>query len=804
MPDSTRGAAGLRRRALVLPAKLLTLCLSLHVAFGPGRLLGDSADPAQTTASARRDVRILARQTLGRPRIDGRLDDPAWRSAQASDAFLQREPVEGGPPSERTVLRVLFNGDDLYFGIRCFDTQPDRVIASRMRRDGQLWEDDFVQIILDTYDDRRGGFYFATNALGARLDMHLSDEGRARNEAWNCVWTCRATRDSLGWSAEFAIPFDQLRYPDTVDAVWGINVGRMVRRKNEEVYLVPPPRAFGFDGPYRTSHLATLHGLRRLKPPSQVEMRPYVLPGTERDFEAVDATQQTFLDAGVDVKYGLSPSLTLDASYNTDFAQVESDQEQVNLTRFSLFFPEKRGFFLEGAGIFDFGERRERFGGRPPTLLFYSRRIGILEGHPVPVTYGAKLTGRAGPYSIGLLNVMTDPGTFVDEVEEDRFRTDSGQELDEEELDDLLAQGLTRPTIADTFVVDVIDTLEADRTLFSVLRVRRQILERSNLGIIAMDRSPGEEDADYNRAVGVDASLSFFGGATNLRGFVARSWSPDLEDDLSSAQGAGYAELSHEAGQTEASLSYLDVGEGFSPEIGFVPREDIRRVRGSVRTRPRPDIAWIRLFSMGPSFTYLVDHEGEVQTREVEASVWTNLEMGDWLGLGIRERYEWLDEAFEIHEDIEIPVGEYTFRQVYLRAFPSRSRRLSGGQLLECGQFFGGTRVRLSSELVWKASQRLTLETDYEINRVDLPQGDFLANRLSTRLTHTFSPDLFLRAFLQWNGERKLVGGNALINYQYRPGSDLYLVYSHAWDTEGEFRQMSRSLLLKASYFWKP
>lgn len=207
---------------------------------------------------------------------------------------------------------------------------------------------------------------------------------------------------------------------------------------------------------------------------------------------------------------------------------------------------------------------------------------------------------------------------------------------------------------------------------------------------------------------------------------------------------------------------------------------------------------------MGPSFTYLVDHEGEVQTREVEASVWTNLEMGDWLGLGIRERYEWLDEAFEIHEDIEIPVGEYTFRQVYLRAFPSRSRRLSGGQLLECGQFFGGTRVRLSSELVWKASQRLTLETDYEINRVDLPQGDFLANRLSTRLTHTFSPDLFLRAFLQWNGERKLVGGNALINYQYRPGSDLYLVYSHAWDTEGEFRQMSRSLLLKASYFWKP
>jgi len=804
MPEFTRRPVDLPQRVLVLLAQILTLSLALHIALLPSRLLGESADPVQATAPAWRDVHILARQTFGRPRLDGRLEDPVWRSARASDAFLQREPVEGGPPSERTVLRVLFNDDYLYFGIRCFDTHPERVIATRMRRDGRLSEDDFVQIILDTYDDRRGGFYFATNPLGARLDMHLSDEGRARNEAWDCVWRCRATRDSLGWSAELAIPFDQLRYPDAGDATWGINVGRMVRRKNEEIFLVPPPRAFGFDGPFRTSHLATLHGLRHLRPPSRLEMRPYVLPGTERDFEAVDASQQTFVDAGVDVKYGLSPSLTLDASYNTDFAQVESDQEQVNLTRFSLFFPEKRDFFLEGAGIFDFGERRERFGGRPPTLLFYSRRIGIQESHPVPVTYGAKLTGRAGPYAIGLLNVVTDPGTFVDEEEEDRYVTDTGAELDGDELDDLLAHSSTPPTVTDTLLVDVIDTLEVDRTAFSVLRVRRQILERSSLGIIAMDRSPGEEDAEYNRAAGVDASLSFFGGATNLRGFIARSWSPDLEDDLRSAQEAGYVEFSHETGQTEASLSYLDVGEGFSPEMGFVPREDIRRVRASVRTRPRPDTAWIRQFSVGPSFTYLLDHDGEVQTREVDASAWMNLEKGDWIGLGIRERYEWLDESFEIHEDIEIPEDKYTFRQVYVRAFPNRSRRLSGGQLLEYGEFFGGTRVRLSSELAWKASHRLTLETDYEINRVDLPQGDFLTNRLSTRVTRTFSPDFFLRAFLQWNSKRELVGGNALLNYQYRPGSDIFLVYSHAWDTDEGLRQLSRSLQLKVSYFWKP
>ena len=766
----------------------------LLLAAAPGRTVG------QEGAGAQRPVRVVAHRATEAPVIDGRLDDPAWRSATPCDAFLQREPTEGGRPSERTVLRVLVDGDYLYFGIRCYDPEPQRIMASRMRRDAQLWEDDHIQIILDPYNDRRGGFFFSTNPLGARRDALLSDEGRTRNEAWDCVWSCRARRDEAGWSAELAVPLDQLRYPDSEDAVWGINVGRMVRRKNEEVYLVPPPQAFGFDGPYRTSYMAELTGLGHLESRTCLEITPYLLPGNERDFDGLDTSEQLFFDAGLDLKYGLTPSLTLDLSYNTDFAQVEADQEQVNLTRFSLFFPEKRDFFLEGAGIFDVGERFERFGGAPPTLLFYSRRIGIEEGHAVPVLFGSKLTGRLGSYQIGALSMVTEPELFRDEVDEDQYLTEGGDWLDDDDIDDLEDRGEVIPTFVDTVAVEVIDTLDVDRALFSVFRLQRDVLGRSSVGIMAIDRTPGEDEADYNRALGVDASLSFHDAATQVRGFAARTWSPDLSGD----EYAGFVEIGHQGPLVETRLSYLDVGENFNPEVGFAPRDDIRRLRGSVWVRPRPAVEWIRRLAIGPGISVIADHEGEVLTRQLELPIWVNLEMGDWLGFAVRQRYEMLDESFEVHDDIEIPEGEYTFRQVYVRAFPNRSRRLSGGQMLEYGEFFDGTRLRWSSGAVWKVNGNLTVEVDYELNRVDLPTGDFLTNRLSNRVTYSYSPELFVRGFAQWNSKREVVGGNFLLSYQYRPGSDLYLVYNHAWDTEGGWRQLNRSLQMKLAYFWQP
>ncbi|MCZ6633348.1 MAG: DUF5916 domain-containing protein [bacterium] len=735
---------------------------------------------------------IQASPTLTPPKIDGRLDDPVWQKADAQSAFFQREPIEGKPATEKTEVRLLYDGDNLYVGFRCFDTQPEKIIANRMRRDAELDENDSVILVLDTYNDGRGGFFFSTNPLGAQWDILLSDEGRSRNEAWDCVWSCRASRDAKGWTAEMAIPWDQLRYAESEDAVWGINLGRIIRRKNEDVYLVPPPQAYGFGGEYRTSKLGTLQGLGALKTKPRLQAKPYTLSGGVKDFEVLDPTLERILDTGLDFKYGLTPGLTLDLSYKTDFAQVEVDQEQVNLTRFSIFFPEKRGFFLEGAGIFSFGERVQRFGGTPPTLLFYSRRIGIQEGHNIPVIVGSKFTGRAGPYEIGALHVLTDPKTFFDEEKEDRFLTDRGDLLEEDD------PRLALATLLDTLEVTVFDTVRALRTNFSVFRVRRDIFARSSIGLIATNRSPGE-DTDHNRSFGADLNLSFLNSRMNLRGFLAKTWSPDLQGQ----DQAGMAELGYRTRTLDVRMSYLDVQENFNPEVGFVPRDDMRRIRSSIRYRPRPNTRHVRQMSIGPRLTYLMDQNNILQTRQFEWSSFLNLQTDDWIGFRYNHRFERLTEPFDIHEGIEIPEGVYRFHSLGFNLFSNGGRKLSGSIFYEIGEFFNGTRNRLSASGAWKINGRVTLETDYGLNRVSLPNGNFLTNRITNRFLYSFTPDLFVRGLIQWNSKREVVGSNFLLNYRYRPGSDLFLVYNHAWETEGSLHQLNRSIQLKLSYFWK-
>ena len=271
-------------------------------------------------SQAREPPVVQATRTPTPPNIDGHLDDPIWDQAPTIADFFQREPVEGASPTEQTQVRILFDDDYLYFALRCFDGEANRLVANQMRRDAELDENDNIQIILDPYNDRRGGFYFSTNPLGARQDLLLTDEGRTRNQAWDSVWQSSTHIDSLGWSAEVAIPFDQVRYPDSDQAVWGINIGRAIRRKNEEVFLVPPPQSYGFMGRYRTSRLAVLTGLGRLQSRPPLAVVPFLLSGTQRDFTA-DSSTEYDLDPGLDFKYGLTPSLTLDLSYKTDFAK---------------------------------------------------------------------------------------------------------------------------------------------------------------------------------------------------------------------------------------------------------------------------------------------------------------------------------------------------------------------------------------------------------------------------------------------------------------------------------------------------
>ena len=734
-----------------------------------------------------------AHVTAAPPRIDGVLNDWTWSKAVPVSGFLQREPAEGAPASERTEVRILRDDDNLYLGFRCFDAQPEQIIATVMRRDGNLGDDDNVQVVLDTYNDRRGGFYFATNPLGARLDASLSSEGRTRNESWDCVWSCRAQIDSLGWTAEIAIPLDQLRYAGSENATWGINLARTIRRKNERAFLVPPPLAYGFSGHYRTSRLGTLTSLGRLEERPRLEITPYAQAGTTRDFEALDTDAQYKLDSGIDLKYGVTPAMTLDLSWRTDFAQVEADQEQVNLTRFSLFLPEKRDFFLEGAGIFSFGERVQRSGGgsRPPTLLFYSRRIGLEEGHALPVFGGGKLTGRSGPFEIGVLNITTEAIQFRDEETEDRYVNEAGLLFAED--DPLLEQA----TIVDTVDFDFVDTTRVRQTNFSVVRLRRDILSRSSIGLIAVNRDPGGE-TDYNRSLGLDADFSLLDAALNIRGFAARTFSPDHQG----REDAGHFAVDYRRGAFESNASYLDVGEDFNPEVGFVPRDGIRRYRTTLRYRPLHNTAWIRRYSIGPEFTYLTDLDNQLQTRDFGFSAYVNLETGDWLGLRLRQRFEDLDESFEIHEAIDIPDGEHNLTAYSLNFFSDEGRRLSSDGSIEVGDFWTGERFRFSTNSTIKVNSRFSLSADYEFNSVTLPEGDFKTNALSNRFLYTFSTDLFLRGLVQWNSKREVVGINALCNWRYRPGSDLFLVYSQAWDTDGG-GQLNRLLQCKLTYFWK-
>ncbi|MEE2658958.1 MAG: DUF5916 domain-containing protein [Candidatus Latescibacterota bacterium] len=737
---------------------------------------------------------VRAVRTATQPLIDGDLNEVAWQSAPVCAAFRQREPIEGGEPSERTEVRVLFDADKLYFAVRCFDVEPHRITATQLRRDSDIGDDDNVFVILDTYNNRRGGFLFNTNPLGARRDAILMDEGRSRNEAWDAIWESVGRIDAEGWTAEIAIPFDQLRFESTDEAIWGINIGRVIARRSEENYLAVPPQAFGFSGGMRTSILATLHGLGALREQRLLQVTPYVLPGVRRDFE--DRNLEKFFDIGGDLKYGISRSVTLDLSYNTDFAQVESDQEAVNLTRFSLFFPEKRHFFLEGAGIFAFGERRQRFGGRPPTLLFYSRRIGIQDGHGIPVTYGAKVTGRVGAFEIGALNMMTESGLFRDKVEEDFFFSADGHRFDKDEIGELSSVQRAALAIVDTVTQNVIDTLDVERTLFTVLRVKRDLPGQSQVGLLLADRSPGQEE-DYNRTVGVDASLSFDEGATSLRGFVGRTWTPGLRGP----NAASFVEFDHRVGTTEFNASFIDIGEDFNPEIGFVPRDDVRRLKGQMRWRPRPQTEWIRRYATGPEWSFTMNRDNELESRSTKGFFFINTEAGDWMGIEVEERFERLDESFEIDDGIEIPVGDHTFRQVSGRLFLNDSRRLGGSAGASAGEFFNGTRRRLSIEGVWKANARWNTETKYEINLVELPASKFTAYRLSQRMLISLNTDLYLRGLAQWNSKDEIVGVNVLFSYRYRPGSDLFLVYNHAWDTEGGRRQRNRSLQLKLAYF---
>ena len=709
----------------------------------------DGPPPPNPPEMASRDPqgRMTMRATrLDTPlQLDGQLDERVYRDIKPVTDFVQQEPDEGAPATDQTEVWVMFDGDTLYVAARCWSADPDRIVANEMKRDSRgMFGNETFAIVLDTYYDRRNAFNFMTNALGGLFDATITNE-RTPNIDWNTVWDVRTGRFEQGWTVEMAIPFKSLRYRTGPAQLWGINMQRRVASKNETSFLTPIPASLSFAGMFKVSSAATLVGLEMPASGTRLEIKPYAISDVTTDLNATPSVSNDFAgDVGFDVKYGVTEGLTADFTYNTDFAQVEVDEQQVNLTRFSLFFPEKREFFLEGQGIFEFGGgfspnpttfyfSGDRFGGSAP-VVFFSRRMGLDEGQAVPVLAGGRLTGKAGPYSIGLLDVQTEEGPV------------SG----------------TAPTN------------------FSVARVKRDVLRRSAVGALFTGRSVSVEGTGTNQVFGVDGVFSFYDNL-NINSYLAKSETSGLNGDDLSYQ----TQLDYTGDRWGIKLERLMVDTNFNPEVGFVRREDFQRNFGSFRFSPRPlSIAAIRKLLFEGSIDFTTDNAGLLETRIQQGLFGIELDNGDRFFTGVTGNYEFLKEPFKIATDVTIPVGGYSFLNTRVVYALGQQRVVSGGLTFDRGSFFGGDRTSigyLNGRI--GVTPQLTVEPSLSLNWINLPQGSFSTELVGARTTFTLTPRMFVAALLQFNSGNDSLGTNIRFRWEYGPGSEIFVVYTDARDT---------------------
>lgn len=707
------------------------------------------------------DYQIKAYRTYENVEIDGELNETDWQKADAITQFFQIEPNEGESSSEPMEVRILYDDENIYFGFICYDSQMSKLIANEMRRDARgIHENDNIFVLLDTYNDKRSGFFFRSNALGAIQDRAITNNGDTRNDDWDAVVACKSKINDTSWTTELSIPFSQLRFKKSDQIIWGINVGRQHKRYREEALWVPVPASYGGLAKYRTTNLGTLVGLEGISPSRNLELLPYVLPGISQntDDEAVNETTRQF-KLGFDAKYAITSNLIGDITYNTDFAQVEADQEQVNLTRFNLFFPEKRPFFLEGAGLFDFGIPRQSFRRPPPMLLFYSRRIGLAEGNAIPIIFGGKASGKVGSYGIGFLNVLTDE--FYKEVQDE-------------------------------------DPIDISYNNFSLLRITRDGAAGSRFGMIAVNK---DEFGNYNRAGGFDFEFRP-NDSVDVRGMWARTFTPDM----SGQNNAWHLGTRWRNDIFRFGASYTDIDDDFDPAVGFVREPGVRNMRVNFRWAPRPNKYGIREMWSGPEANYILNQDNELERWNMSYTHWTSFTTNDSIMFNVRSVFERLVEDFDIRDDVIIPIGDYRFSAISGRFSTSDSRIVSTTTGFELGNFYDGHIRKYYIDGSLKPNAQLSINVEYEYNRVNLPDDIIEANLLSGRFNYSFSTTLFTKLFAQWNSEANLITTNFLINYIYRPGSDFYFVFNQVYDTDPATKAVLRSstVVAKMTFWWNP
>ncbi len=713
-------------------------------------------EPAAQGGSAARSVQALRLAPDERIALDGRLDEAAWARAMVADGFLQQEPVEGRQPTERTEVRVAYDADNLYVGATLHDGDPDGILGYQRQRDHDLDSDDRFMLILDTFLDGRTAYFFETNPAGLMGDGLVRNTGYASvNKAWDGIWEARTARGSFGWSAEIRIPFRTLNFDESSDA-WGINFQRTVRRKNEELVWSGYRRNQGL---LRPIHAGRLTGMRDLSQGLGLEVVPY---GAAAWREVTGEPAQTPLNAGIDVNYSVTSNLRAAVTVNTDFAETEVDRRRVNLTRFPLFYPEQRDFFLENASIFEFAPLNA-------VNPYFSRRIGLDEGEGgggqvIPIDYGARLAGQAGAYDLGFLQVRTGP----------------------------------------------VDGRPAEQ--FTVGRVKRNFLAQSSIGVIYTRRSTAaarELPAPVDRhTVGVDLDLftSTFLGDKNLQmqAFYVVHTDPERGGIKGAADRASRGfRINYPNDVWRAHISYREFGDEWDPAVGFVQRRGFRRANPVVRYSPRPGwFAGVRNLEFGVYHEHLSDLHNRLLTRE------TGLELlgvvydsGDRFDLRRNFRFEQLDGPFEIHPEVMLPVGRYTFDAWVLNAESASHRRLSGRTRITFGEFWSGQRSAVELGVTVRPLHGVTATTEYEHEDVDLYEGRFTTNLIRLLGSWHASPWLAFDGNLQYDTVTSVAGLYTRVRWILRPGRDFYFVYTENWrSTADRFMTLSRGATTKINY----
>lgn len=694
------------------------------------------------------------------PVVDGRLDDPVWADAPLLDGFVQREPAEGRPASERTEVRVAYDDEALYVAAWLWDRTPDGIVLGQTLRDASLTDGDAFLVILDTYRDRQNGFVFATTPAGIEYDGQVVNEGQGGtgnnrrqqtasaggfNLNWDGAWQVATRTDGEGWYAEMRIPFSTLRYGRGGDQTWGVNFERRIRRNNEQSVWAPIPRQFDL---YRVS----LAGSLELQAPARrrISVTPYALADAFKDYTVAAPEADLGGQVGVDAKIGLNQSLTLDLTVNTDFAQAEVDDQQVNLTRFSLFFPEKRAFFLENAGTFAVGEPQS-------AELFFSRRIGLDDGVEVPIRAGARLTGRAGGFQIGVLDIQTGSTEAPDPV-----------------------TGLPTPL--------------ARAENFAVVRAFRELGNRTRLGGIAVSRVDTDDPDDHNLTFGLDGRLGL-GESLTLDGWAAttRTSEPAEAQAPESGEGGEYGfglTGDYTTRDWEISLGYREIGEALNPEAGFLNRRDYRfgsvRLLRHVRT---PGTSWFREFRPHVTWRQFWSLDGFMESYLLHIDNHFAFENGAFFQLpGLNFTGEGLEEPFEIHDGVVIPAGTYHNVEWSFRANTNTSAPLSATGGWTLGGFYSGTQFAPNVTVDYRWSDTFAASLRFDWFDVRLDEGDFTTAVVGLTGSYSFTPRLYVRANLQYNDETENLGANFRLGWLDTAGTGLFIVYNDT-DHLGRFRR---------------